>query len=106
MMKTIYPQETLDLLAKYDELLDKIREEYQQEYPDPPEKLREMIGDRLYAEKYHDALHKRRYFMLEDPIYQACIQQKTKLLMISPCTYQLDANEVQQKLDVTQEGGE
>jgi len=105
-MKTIYPQETLDLLAKYDELIDVIVKDYQRDYPDPPDLLREMIGEQRYAEKYHDALHKRRYFMLEDPIYQACIQQKTRLLMISPCTYQLDADEVQQKLDVTQEGGE
>jgi hypothetical protein len=93
-MKTIYPQETLDLLAKYDELLDKITEEYQQEYPDPPEKLREMIGEQRYAEKFHEARDKRRRASLADPIYQTCMSEKTKIIMISPCTYQLDADEM------------
>ncbi len=92
-MQVIYPAETLALIAKYDELIDKIREDYQRSYPDPPEKLREMIGEQRYAEKFHEALHKRRYFMLEDPIYQMCIQTKAKIISMSTCTYVFDPSD-------------
>jgi hypothetical protein len=93
-MKVIYPEETLALLAKYDELMDKIREDYQRTYPDLPEFLREVLGERLYREKCNETWHKRRCGILEDPYYQACTQAKAKIISMSPCTYQFDAEEV------------
>jgi hypothetical protein len=95
-MKTIYPEETLALLAKYDELVSYIEREYQRLYPDPPDALREILGEQLYAEKYHEVRDKRRRGILEDPGYQWCVREKANTLMRSPCTYQLDAGEVQE----------
>jgi hypothetical protein len=86
-MKAIYPEETLALLAKYGELLNEISRDYERLYPDPPEYLREVLGEKGYAERCHAVRDKRRRGMLEDPFYQACIQAKTKIISISQPTY-------------------
>ncbi len=93
-MKTIYPEETLRLLAECDDLLNRIAEDYQRLYPEPPAREREILGEERYAEHYHVALSQRRRAMLEDPMYQAVLNQKVKIISLSPCTYQFDANEL------------
>jgi len=81
-MKVIYPEETLTLLAEIDEQVSKIVENYQQ---------------RAQSWQFCDCQHLPvdwRRKLLEDPDYQACLRLKTKVISISPCTYQFDAIEL------------
>ena len=70
-MKIIYPEETLDLLATYDVMMNLIKEEHQRCYP----------------------LEDWQRKLLEHPLYQACLNAQAKIISLSSCTYQLDANE-------------
>jgi len=72
-MKIIYPESTLQLLAKYDELIENIADTHKRHYPEKDDKW-------FYA-------------MQNNSYYQACIRQKMHVIDISTYTIQLDAGE-------------